>query len=922
MLASSVGLAQISPGDLARPHARFEGVENCTKCHSSGDAVSDDKCLSCHTALRARIRKGAGYHAKVRGRACESCHPDHRGRSAPMIQWPSGGQRGFDHARNTGYALRGKHAEAACRDCHKAQFVRGDTGGASRGRTFLGMPTACVGCHADPHQPTLGTRCEQCHDENGWGAASRGFDHSKARFPLRGAHARVDCARCHPGASEDRPATYRGVAFAQCTDCHQDPHQAKMGGPASCTSCHNEQRWQDSRYDVARHAPQTFPLTGAHVRTSCVACHGQKLTGTVRVACISCHRDAHSPSLGTSCNQCHSTVAWSGRGRGTAARGPQSFHDRTAFRLEGRHATVECAKCHNPRLPASRRFRPIAHDRCVACHQDPHQGELAARTDGGACESCHDVQGFRPSSFEAAQHATSRFPLDGAHRAVPCTSCHAAPPAAPGFRREDRSCEGCHQDPHGGQFTGRASAQAGCEGCHATAAWAPSRFGKAEHAAAGFALADAHDVACVRCHAPNHASTVTSFVGTARECGACHEDVHAGQFAGTACSTCHAGARFRPTVGFDHARTHFPLRGQHRRAQCADCHRRIDMPGAARTVVYRLATPSCEGCHASPHGDPEERGRAGALARATGDCDGCHRESGWGAVSLTGAARFDHATTDAPLIGAHEAVPCANCHTANRAVPKMQDCGSCHEDRHGTRMTAPCATCHTPRTWAPDRTLDAHRRTRFPLVGVHAVQACRACHARAGFGDFREARPACENCHLDTVRARAPHPPHVGVAFLTRCDRCHGADAWSPAHFDHDRFWRLTGAHRDAACDGCHAGGRFEGTPRECAACHDGEQARSAVDHGAFDDDDCAQCHTTTAWSPADFPDHRRFFPLSGAHDLACNRCHTNPSSFAEFSCMNGCHQNEGRHHDEVRNFRNDSAACYECHPRGRAEDD
>ncbi len=347
-------------------------------------------------------------------------------------------------------------------------------------------------------------------------------------------------------------------------------------------------------------------------------------------------------------------------------------------------------------------------------------------------------------------------------------------------------------------------------------------------------------------------------------------------------------------------------------------------------MVYRLgAPPSCEGCHESPHGDPGSRGRAGALARATGDCDSCHRESDWRTVTLTGAARFDHAKTDAPLVGAHEAVPCEHCHVGSRRVSKMQACGSCHEDRHAGRLTDPCTTCHTPRTWAPDRTLDEHRRTRFPLVGAHAAQACRTCHRRAAQGDFRDARPACENCHLDTVRERAPHPPHVGVAFLTRCDRCHGADEWRPAHFDHNRFWPLTGRHRSTACSGCHQAGQFAGTPRECAACHEGEQASAVVDHGTFDDSDCGRCHTTNGWSPAEFPDHRPFFPLRGEHDRRCRVCHTDPSSFQVFTCFNGCHSRRDTDgsHDEGercrgRRYEYDAGACYFCHPTGRGDCD
>ena len=35
--------AQISPGDLAKVHSQLEGMTNCTKCHTLGDKVSNDK---------------------------------------------------------------------------------------------------------------------------------------------------------------------------------------------------------------------------------------------------------------------------------------------------------------------------------------------------------------------------------------------------------------------------------------------------------------------------------------------------------------------------------------------------------------------------------------------------------------------------------------------------------------------------------------------------------------------------------------------------------------------------------------------------------------------------------------------------------------------------------------------------------------
>ena len=33
-------IAQLSPGDLSKPHANLEGLENCTQCHDAGKKIS------------------------------------------------------------------------------------------------------------------------------------------------------------------------------------------------------------------------------------------------------------------------------------------------------------------------------------------------------------------------------------------------------------------------------------------------------------------------------------------------------------------------------------------------------------------------------------------------------------------------------------------------------------------------------------------------------------------------------------------------------------------------------------------------------------------------------------------------------------------------------------------------------------------
>jgi hypothetical protein len=899
----------IAPGELSRDHASLEGVDQCTRCHSSGEAIGQDKCLACHRALGQRIADRAGYHARVRG-TCGTCHPDHRGRDVPLVRWPGGAPARLDHAATTGFVLRDAHARATCRDCHTPALLTGPIAAKltaeERPRTYLGLGDTCVSCHADPHEPSLGTDCKACHDEADWAHAGRPdakFDHGKTRFPLRRSHAKVACEGCHggvPGKHERKKPP-----FATCTACHPDPHAARMGAATSCTRCHDEGTWTAIQLAAGTHAPRTFPLTFGHARPPCRDCHGARLDRPVAPTCVGCHADVHRPSLGQACAGCHTPRGW------TTGRPAAGFHDRTAFPLIGRHAQVACDRCHDPAKPARVRFRPLPHERCLDCHADPHRGEVSL-----TCEGCHDVGGFRPARFETADHTRTDFALEGAHRAVACERCHPRPPESPGFARGAPACEACHRDPHGGQFGSR-----GCAGCHAVAAWAPSRFGKAEHARTGFALAGAHDVGCSRCHAAVGGAPAR-FVDTPADCGVCHEDGHRGQFPGRPCADCHAGDHFAPAPHFAHARTGFPLRGKHAAAACAACHPSLPVAGAA-TVVYRLgaAARDCVGCHAAQHGDAgSPRAAPRALAASTRACADCHGETAWSAVGA--AARFDHATTGSPLVGGHARAACHGCHRPQVSpVAAMADCAGCHPDRHGGRLGDRCEGCHSPASWKPDAILVDHQRTRLPLLGAHAVQGCPRCHTTAAAGDFRGLDPRCGACHAHTVVERQPHPAHTGAAFRA-CEDCHSSMAWRPAHIDHDRYWPLTGAHRRTSCAACHPGNQLGGVPRACAGCHQREAAGAALDHADLGTD-CAACHTTSAWAPAEFPDHDRAFPLSGPHDRACATCHTTPGMYQAYRCVD-CHEHaqarSDRQHDEVAGYTWVSTECYRCHPRGRED--
>ena len=99
---------------MSKAHAELKGLGNCAKCHPAGKQLAQANCLSCHEELTPRITKGLGLHGRIKEdkRACQTCHPEHRGPEFDLIDYGPNGKKGFDHQR-TGWTLKGKHAELA-----------------------------------------------------------------------------------------------------------------------------------------------------------------------------------------------------------------------------------------------------------------------------------------------------------------------------------------------------------------------------------------------------------------------------------------------------------------------------------------------------------------------------------------------------------------------------------------------------------------------------------------------------------------------------------------------------------------------------------------------------------------------------------------------------------------------------------------
>jgi Cytochrome c7 and related cytochrome c len=549
--------AQVSPGPLSAAHEKLDGATQCFQCHAKagGPAEMEQRCLACHTEIAWMKSHREGFHAQVKD-PCSKCHPDHAGRDFQMIAWDGGSPQRFDH-RRAGWALEGRHAQIDCRSCHKPEFQKSEMADRirkkDRATSWLGLGTACASCHTDPHSGALGADCARCHGLNAWKPAPR-FDHARTAYPLTGAHVTVACAQCHATTTLVRSwapsgtpiPVYKPVPHGECSSCHSDPHAGKFG-PA-CARCHVTTSFTTVNKSSFDHDRTRYPLRGRHVTVACESCHDEKTAFGPKpgfATCGACHRDAHAGQARVAgkpadCATCHDVNGF------TPSIFTVAQHAASVYPLEGAHARVECAKCHTHRaagdpvaagLGVARVVMRPARDRCTSCHADPHQGRFTSgpHTRKEGCVACHGMSAFRPSAFDVAAHATSGFPLEGAHRATPCAGCHASlkspvPGATTASSRalplDDAPlvCEGCHQDPHGGQFAARKDHGA-CAGCHVTDAFAPAtRFDHSRDAR--FKLDGAHArAACAACHRPTRdpdGVVRARYHPTPTACSACH----------------------------------------------------------------------------------------------------------------------------------------------------------------------------------------------------------------------------------------------------------------------------------------------------------------------------------------------------------------------------------------------------------------
>ena len=560
----------VSPGKLSRVHSEFAGIKNCSACHTEKKKADPAKCLACHKDLAERINKGKGFH-KDKKSDCITCHPEHQGESFKLIEWDP---KSFDHAE-TGYSHTGLHKKIKdCNTCHnRVNEVPG-----KKSKTYLLKGSACVNCHADFHKGQLGSVCDKCHNTD-TPFKHTAINHENTKFPLRGAHVTVTCAKCH------KDNRWNGFNFSSCSNCHPNPHNPPF--KQKCTECHNETSWKSVSTSSFNHDSTRFPLKGKHRQLTCAKCHlpSAKTRQMPFANCTDCHKkDPHQGQFNTDCKSCHVVDGFDI---------VRVNHNATRFPLSGKHEKLTCKKCHTAREGSKQViYKPLPID-CSSCHADYHLGQLGKR-----CDACHTVNGFKRNIPGFDHQAVSSFQLKGKHTTVACAKCHVLKkqqfPGGMGetvlFKPLVTVCSSCHTDPHAGQFDNN------CSNCHQPDGFKPVKG--FDHEKTKFSLKGFHEkVECVKCHKPEQMTvnekqvTAIRYKSLGKTCMECHKD-------------------------YDHSKTAFPLTGKHKKIDCRACHNER----TPNTTAYRKTPGNLVGCiicHRSPHPGNQEK------------CTDCHNTETW-----------------------------------------------------------------------------------------------------------------------------------------------------------------------------------------------------------------------------------------------------------------------------------------------------
>jgi hypothetical protein len=572
--------------------------------------------------------------------------------------------------------------------------------------------------------------------------------------------------------------------------------------------------------------------------SNCTQCHelGYKVTDK---KCLECHKEiqslinqnkgyhANKNVKKQDCFECHSEHH--GRKFDMVRFDENTFnHNDTGYRLEGKHNSIDCRKCHQPDNISNSEIKKRKqtflglNDECISCHDDYHQKTL-----GTDCKKCHTMDAFSPAS--KFNHDQTEFPLIGAHQNINCIQCHKKETKNGEEFQEFKGiafqdCKSCHNDPHNNQLPGK------CNDCHSEVSFQNFNGQTFNHNVTNFKLKGKHNtIDCFACHkkTDNEKLVFQDLIGKSESnCLACHNDTHEGKF-GLECVKCHNEESFFALNNmdfFDHNKTDYSLEGKHLEVDCKQCH----TGRYTKTIDFS----ACNKCHNDYHnGEFTEN-------NFTPDCVECHSLQEGFEYSLYTLEQ--HQETEFPLEGAHLATPCFACHISEDNDQWTfknlgETCVDCHVNIHEDYINPSyypennCKACHVSDSWAKIDSFD-HSKTGWNLTGKHKTTACRSCHFIENSDNksvidqkFIKLDTDCASCHENV------HDTMFEIDGITDCNRCHITEHWIPEKFNHNttRF-PLEGKHTQVECNACHTSSIIDGKVKvlyklnklKCIDCH------------------------------------------------------------------------------------------------------
>lgn len=708
------------------------------------------------------------------------------------------------------------------------------------------------------------------------------FDHLTTGFPLAGQHEFVACESCHVG----------GVF---------------KGTPKTCNGCHNG---VIARGKTANHIPTT---------AACDACHSVTVTfsenavmnhSATTLPCATCHNDTLATGKNTGhltttldCGKCHTTTTFatgkvshdgyindcarSGCHNGTDASGKAGKHN------QGLGTTNECQLCHKT-SPA--RWAP-------AFTFDHTQ--ISPPT---ACANCHDGTGKLAKKGKGPTHIVT---------ALPCDSCHTSSawlPAGVDHSSIINNCISCHNGTQASGKSGKHSLGLNtsnqCEICHVKAPGRWVQITKFDHAQIQ------PPTACATCHdgsgrlaqkgkGPAHIPTPST-----QACSDCHSvnawkptqfDHTPAQIGARICSDCHNG-----TSAQGMSATHIAVKPN----VCGSCHKpNTNWKVASLGVDHTQTVGTCESCH---NGTNAKTKSAKHIA-SSNDCLKCHKSTtSWQVANNA----VDH-TQVIPSAGG-----CINCHVRGNAVNVKTFKSATHPN-----TTNNCTACHAvaPTSWSNYKKPIDHKEVlgscanigchSAPTIGMTkssthpaTTNRCEVCHAipPALWKDYKkpidhkEILGSCVTCHVSGGISQGKGPTHPTTS--NNCLACHAIPPakWTPAtKVDHKEvtgtcvschvsgntvnvktFKLPSHPSTTDACASCHATAPAKWKPilkmdhsqiigvMNCVGCHNGTIAKGKSATHIATTNNCAACHTTTAWVPYRTVDHKEI------PSVVCNGCH------------------------------------------------